>query len=121
MKQEKVGRSAQVRAEENAGMWTGVLMVFIGVLFLLGTAGIRFGGRSPSLLIGLLPVYLIGAAAYQRYREDGGLSRHVLSIAVFAVLPLGLMAAMMLGYSISGLWPLGVIVVGVSFVLRGGR
>jgi hypothetical protein len=28
---------------------------------------------------------------------------------------------MALGYSVSGLWPLGIIVVGVSFVLYGGR
>jgi hypothetical protein len=60
-------------------------------------------------------------SAYRRYQADGRLSRRVLSIAVFAVLPLAFMAAMALGYSVSGLWPLGAIVAGVSFILLGGR
>jgi len=36
------------------------------------------------------------------------------------VVPFAYMAAMALGYSDSGLWPLGIIAVGVSFVLLGG-
>jgi hypothetical protein len=121
MKQEKVVRSAQVRAEEKAGVWTGTLMVLVGVLFLLSTSGFSIAGYSPTMLIALVPIYWIGVAAYRRYREEGGFTRHVLSIAIFAVLPLAVMAAMVLGYSISGLWPLGAIVVGISFVLHGSK
>jgi len=121
MKQEKVVRSAQVRAEEKAGVWTGTLMVLVGVLFLLSTSGFSIAGYSPTMLIALVPIYWIGVAAYRCYREEGGFTRHVLSIAIFAVLPLAVMAAMVLGYSISGLWPLGAIVVGISFVLHGSK
>lgn len=95
-------------------------MVLMGAIFLMGTSGITFAGHSPWMLVALLPIYWIGVSAYRRYKEDGRLTRRVFSIAVFAVLPFSYMAAMALGYSVSGLWPLGIIVVGVSFVLFGG-
>lgn len=120
MKQETVVNSEQVKGEHDVGKWMGPFMILIGALFLMGTSGMTIGGYSPSMLIGLLPVYLIGVSAYRRYKAEGRLSRGVLGIAVFAVLPLAFMVAMALGYSISGLWPLGIIVVGVSFLLLGG-
>jgi fatty acid desaturase len=72
------------------------------------------------MLVALLPIYWIGVSAYRRYKVDGRFTGRVFSIAVFAVLPFAYMAAMALGYSISGLWPLGIIVVGVSFLLLAG-
>ena len=99
----------------------GAVMVFMGALFLMGTSGITIAGHSPSLLIGLVPIVWIGLAAYRRYQADGRLTRRVFSIAVFAVLPFAHMAAMALGYSVSGLWPLGLIAIGVSFILSRGR
>jgi hypothetical protein len=121
MKQETVVNSEQVKGEHEVGKWMGAFMVFMGAIFLMGTSGITIGGHSPSMLIALLPIYWIGVSAYRRYKEDGRLTRRVFSIAVFAVLPFAYMAAMALGYSVSGLWPLGIIVVGVSFLLLGGR
>lgn len=120
MKQETVVNSEQVKVENGVGKWMAPFMLFVGAIFLMGTSGITFGGYSPSMLIGLLPIYLIGVAAYSRYKAQGRLSRRVLGIAVFAVLPLAYMVAMALGYTVSGLWPLGIIVVGVSFLLLGG-
>lgn len=117
MKQQTVVNSEQVNGEQEVGKWMGPFLLFAGVIFLMGTAGITFGGYSPSMLIGLAPIYLIGVSAYRRYQADGRLTRRVLGIAVYAVLPIAYMAAMALGYSISGLWPLGAIVVGVSFIL----
>jgi len=119
MKQETVVNSEQVKGEHEAGKWMGVFMVFMGAIFLMGTAGITIGGYSPSMLIALVPIYWIGLSAYRRYKKDGRLTRRVFSIAIFAVLPFAFMAAMALGYGVSGLWPLGVIVVGVSFILYG--
>ncbi len=121
MKQETVVNSEQVKGEHEAGKWMGAFMVLMGAIFLMGTSGITIAGHSPSMLIALLPIYLIGVSAYRRYKEDGRLTRRVFSIAVFAVLPFAYMVAMALGYSVSGLWPLGIIVVGVSFILYGGR
>lgn len=121
MKQESVVNSEQVKGEYGFGKWIGALMILAGVIFLMGTAGITIGGYSPSMLLALFPIFWIGASAYSSYKEDGRLTRRVLSIAVFALLPLAFIAAMVLGYSISGLWPLGIIFVGVSLLLLGGR
>ena len=120
MKQETVVNSEQVKGEHEVGKWMGAFMILTGAIFLMGTSGITIAGHSPSMLVALLPIYWIGVSAYRRYKEDGRLTRRVFSIAVFAVLPFAYMAAMALGYSVSGLWPLGIIVVGVSFVLLGG-
>jgi small-conductance mechanosensitive channel len=119
MKQETVVNSAQVKGEHKVGNWMGAFMVFTGAIFLMGASGITIAGRSPSMLVALLPIYWIGVSAYRRYKEEGRLTRRVFSIAVFAVLPFAYMAAMALGYSVSGLWPLGIIAVGVSFLLFG--
>ena len=122
MKQETVVNSEQVKGEHEVGKWMGAFMVLTGAIFLMGTSGITIAGRSPSMLIGLVPIFWIGVSAYRRYQEDGRLTRRVFSIAVFAVLPFAYMAAMALGYSVSGLWPLGLIAVGVSFILfRGSK
>lgn len=121
MKQETVVNSEHVKREHESGKWMGALMVFMGAIFLMGTSGITFAGHSPSMLIGLVPILWIGVAAYRRYKEDGRLTRRVFSMAVFAVLPFAYMAAMALGYSVSGLWPLGILAVGVSILLYRGR
>ena len=120
MKQETVVNSDQVNREHDAGKWMGACMIFAGAIFLMGTAGITIAGHSPSMLLALVPIYWIGVSAYRRYKEDGRLTRGFISIAVYAVLPFAFIAAMVLGYSISDLWPLGIIVVGVSFVLLRG-
>jgi hypothetical protein len=119
MKRETVVNSEQAKGKHEAGKWMGAFMIFIGVIFFIGTFGFTIGGHSPSMLIALLPIYLIGVSAYRRYKKDGRLTRRVFSIAVFSVLPFAYMAAMVLGYSVSGLWPLGIIVVGVSYLLYG--
>lgn len=119
MKQNRVFDVEQVKGEREGGMWIGASMILAGVIFFLGTSGLTIGGHSPSMLLALFPIYWIGVAAYRRYQEDGRLTGRVLGIAVFALLPLAFLAAMALGYSISGLWPLGIIVAGVSFLLLG--
>lgn len=117
MKQETVVNSEKVVREPVFGKGMGVLMILMGAIFLMGTSGITIGGYSPSMLIALVPIYWIGMSAYRQYKKDGRLTRRVFSIAVFALLPIAYITAMALGYSISGLWPLGIIAVGVSFIL----
>lgn len=121
MKQKTVVNSEQVKGEHENGKWMGAFMVLMGAIFLMGTSGITFAGRSPWMLVGLLPVFWIGVMAYRCYREEGRLTRRVLGIAVFGVLPLAYTAALALGYSVSGLWPLGILAVGVSILLYRGR
>ena len=120
MKQETVVNSEQVKGEHEVGKWMGAFMVLTGAIFLMGTSGITIAGHSPWMLVALLPIYWIGVSAYRRYKEDGRLTRRVFSIAVFAVLPFAYRVAMALGYTVSGLWPLGIIAVGVSLILFGG-
>jgi hypothetical protein len=117
MKQETIVNTEQVKGEHEVGKWMGPFMVLTGVIFLMSTSGITFAGHSPWMLVALLPIYWIGVSAYRCYREDGRLTRRVFGIAIFAVLPFAYMAAMALGYPVSGLWPLGIIVVGLSFLL----
>ena len=119
MKQETVVNSKQVKGEHEAGKWMGAFMVLMGAIFLMGTSGITIAGRSPWMLMALLPLYWIGVMAYRCYKEEGRFTRRVFSIAVFGVLPIAYIAALALGYSVSGLWPLGIIAVGVSFLLNG--
>ena len=119
MKHETVVGSEQANRDSGVGKWMGALMIFMGVIFFMGTSGITFAGHSPTMLVALVPIFWIGVAAYRRYEEDGRLTGRVISIAIFAVLPFAYIAAMLLGYSISGLWPLGIIVVGISFLLMG--
>jgi len=121
MKQETVVRSEQENGEHNSGKWMGVLLVFMGAIFFLGSSGVTIAGYSPSMLIALVPIFLIFMAAYRHYREDGRLTRRVVSIAIFSVLPIAYLAAMALGYSVSGMWPLGAIVAGISFLLYSSR
>ena len=119
MKQEIGVNSENVKGERGDSRWMGLFMLFVGAIFLLGTAGFTIGGYSPSMLIALVPIFWIGVMAYRRYQQEGRLSRRVVSIAVFALLPITYLAVMALGYSVSGLWPLGIIVVGISFLLLG--
>lgn len=119
MKQETVVNSEQVKGEHEGGKWMGAFMLLMGAIFLMGTSGITIAGRSPWMLVALLPLYWIIMTAYRCYKEEGRLTRRVFSIAVFGMLPIAYIAALALGYSVSGLWPLGIIVVGVSFVLLG--
>lgn len=121
MKQETVVNSEQVIGEHGVGKWMGAFMVLMGAIFFMGASGITIAGRSPWMLVALLPAYWIGVAAYRCYKEEGRFTRRVFSIAVFGLLPLAYIAALALGYSVSGLWALGIIAVGVSFLLYGGR
>lgn len=121
MKQETVVHTEQVKRERKVGIENGVFMLLIGAIFLMGTSGITFAGHSPTMLIALVPIYWIGVSAYKRYQEDGRLTPRVFSTAVFALLPFTYLVAMFLGYPTSRLWPLGIIVVGISFLLFGAR
>jgi hypothetical protein len=117
MKQETVINSEHVKGEQEVGKWMGPFMLLTGAIFLMGTAGITFAGHSPWMLVALLPIYWIGVSAYRCYREEGRLTRRVFGIAIFAVLPLAYVTTLALGYTVSGLWPLGIMVVGLSFIL----
>lgn len=97
----------------------GVFLIIMGGIFFLGMSGVTILGLSPWMFMALLPLYWIGAVAYRRYRKDGRVSRRVLSILIWAVLPFAYMGAAFFGIDVSKLWPLGIVAVGISILLSG--
>ena len=107
--------------EKTGSKMTGGFLVMMGLICLLGTSGISILGRSPWLLVGLLPIYWIGMNAYKQYQEDGRVTGRVVSTLLFCLLPFAFIVAIFFGINTAMIWPLGIIVVGVSFILFGSR
>jgi hypothetical protein len=121
MKQESVESPELYKDGQDNGRLAGGFLILMGLIFFLGMTGVSILGKSAWMLIALLPVYWIGVMAYKRYREDGRLSPRVFSILVFGLPPFAYIAAIFLGLNVSALWPVGLIAVGVSFLLFGSR
>jgi hypothetical protein len=119
MKQENIVNSEQSKEGQGAQKWTGAFLILMGVIFFASVSGFTFQGYSPWILMALLPAYWIGVTAYKRYKEEGRVTRRVYAVAVFGLLPFAYIAAAILGFDVSALWPLGIIAVGVSFILFG--
>jgi hypothetical protein len=101
------------------GKIAGALMIAIGAIYLLGMSGIKIMGHSPWILMTLAPVLWAGLLAYNSYRRTGRISGKVLAIAAAGFLPLVFVAAAMLGYNVAALWPLGLIGLGIAFLVTG--
>jgi hypothetical protein len=97
----------------------GGFFILMGTIFFLGMSEVTILGKSPWLLVALLPVYWIGVMAYKRYQQEGRVSRHVFSMLVFGLLPFAYIAAAFLGFNMAAIWPIGLIAVGVSYLLFG--
>lgn len=106
--------------EYDTRMRAGFLLL-MGAIFFLATSGTMIFGRSPLMLIPLLPAYWIYAIAYKCYRVDGRLSRRVASLLLCGLLPFIYMGAAFAGVNISTLWPLGLIVAGAALLFFGNR
>ncbi len=119
MKQESVESPELFKSNREVSRWAGGFLIIMGSIFFLGMSGVTILGKSPWMLLALLPLYWIGLAAYKRYQEDGHVSPHVFSIAVFGLVPFAYIAALFLGFSVSGLWPMGLIAVGISIIVSG--
>jgi hypothetical protein len=97
----------------------GGFIIVMGVIMLLGATGISIAGTSPWLLFALLPVYWIVATAHRHFKEDGRVSRRVVSLLAFGLLPFAYVGGAILGLNVAAIWPIGLIVVGASFILFG--
>ena len=119
MKQESFDSPELFKEIEQNRKLTGAFLIIMGGIFFLGMSGGTILGLSPWMFMALLPLYWIGAMAYRRYREDGRVSRRVFAILIWAVLPFAYMGAAFFGINVSGLWPIGIVAVGVSILLSG--
>ena len=97
----------------------GGFLLLMGAIFFLAASGTTIFGRSPLMLIPLLPAYWIYMTAYRCYREDGRLTRRVLSLLLCGLLPFIYMAAAFAGLNVGALWPLGLIVAGAALLFFG--
>ncbi|MDX1437267.1 MAG: hypothetical protein R3335_10680 [Anaerolineales bacterium] len=101
------------------GKIAGGMMILIGAIALLAMSGTKILGYSPWVLMALVPVLWISLAAVQSYREDGRISRRVIALAAVSLTPFVFAGAALLGFNMAALWPVGVIGIGVAFLLFG--
>ena len=119
MKQELLEHAEQNKVGKPSGVAIGGFFILMGAIFYLAMSGASILGGSAWLLVALLPVYWIVVTAYKRYQPEGRITRSVFSILVFGLLPFIYIAAIILGISVSAIWPIGLIAVGVSFLFFG--
>lgn len=100
---------------------TGVFFIIMGGIFILAMSQTRILGHSPWILMALLPAYWIGIAAYGLYKEGGEITGRVFATLVFGLMPFAYIAASLLDFDAGGLWPIGLIAVGVTVLLFGGN
>ncbi len=119
MKQKTFDSPELFKEYEPNSKLTGGFLIILGGIFFLGMSGVTILGLSPWMFMALLPLYWIGAMAYKCYREDGRVSRRVFAILIWGVLPFAYIGAALFGINVSGLWPIGIVAVGVSILLSG--
>jgi hypothetical protein len=91
----------------------------MGGIFFLAASGVTILGLSPWLLMPLLPAYWIGVTVYKCYREDGRLTRRVLSLLLCGLLPFIYIATAFAGINVGTLWPLCLIFAGAALLFFG--
>ena len=100
----------------------GAVTAYCSLRMPVGTSRAAGSGLFPLglgvLLMGLSAIFIVSSRDRSRKvkenRTPAEIPRSVAQVLLF-------MAAMALGYSVSRLWPLGILIVGVSFILYGGR
>ena len=100
---------------------SGGFLIVLGSIFLLGMSEIPILGISPWALMALLPVYWIAVMGYKLYQEDGYLSRRVIVTLAFSLFPFIFVGATVFGLNPGNLWPLGLIIVGLTYIVSGNK
>jgi hypothetical protein len=119
--QELKNQEKEAAANKN-NIMVGISMLLIGGIALLNVSGIEILGRSPWMLVALLPVGWIIMAAYNKYVENGRqLNKQVAFILLFGLIPFAYILFPTLGLSVNVLWPMTMIFIGLGFVLFRGK
>lgn len=96
----------------------GIFFILFGLLFLLGQSGIDLFDRSPWILFGLLPIFGIFVAAWNRYQASGRkLTREVVMILLGGLFPFAFVAAVILGLNPALIVPGIFILIGLSMIV----
>ena len=95
----------------------GGFQILLGIIFLLGMYGVSIFGSSIWLVMGLLPLYWIAVKAYRLYQQDGYVSKRVLSTLMSCLFPFILIVAIIVGFDMSRLWPVALILLGATTIL----
>jgi len=100
---------------------TDGLLLFMGLIFLLGISDRSILGFSPWHLMGLIPIYWIVANVYRHYKTEGRITPYILIPLLFILFPIGFVAASILGFDVYKLWPLVLIVCGICVLFSGRK
>lgn len=100
---------------------TGGLLVIMGLIFFFGMSGQSIFGLSPWYLMGLIPIYWMVANVYRLYKTEGRITPYIFIPLLFAIFPIGFIAASILGFDFYKLWPLVIIICGLWFLFSGRK
>ena len=97
--------------------FSGLFFIVLGGIFLLGQSGVKIFGQSPWFLFALLPVFWILTSAWRQYVENGRqLNRQTISLLTWGLFPFFFVAAAILSFSASYIWPLALVFIGIGII-----
>ncbi len=91
----------------------GVFLILMGGIFLLAMSGVTVLGFSPWILMAFLPAFWVGAAAVNAYRHGELMTRHILTMLLFGLMPFAYIFGSSLGINLAAIWPVGLIGMGL--------
>ena len=112
----------ETRVENEFTGWhkfSGLFMILLGGLFFLAQSDVKIFGQSPWILFALIPVFWILANAWRQYVENGrALNGRIIALLTWGLFPFIFIAAGILGFSASYIWPLVLIFIGIGIIFN---
>lgn len=113
------------RTAVNGGLFAGIAMVIVGLIYLVAnlTGGWDLLGGKLWLVWLLIPVGGVLAGAYAYYTSNGRrVNGRLVTMLLWALLPFGMLAAATLNIvSWSAMWPLTLVLVGITILVNRGQ
>jgi hypothetical protein len=108
----------RLHRQQHPSAWgSGVVLIGVGVIFLLVNAGLLPTIGNWWALFLLIPAVVLMMNAWARYRTDGAFTRSVAAMLTGALFPLVVAAIFLFNLDWGKLWPVFIIVAGVSTLL----
>lgn len=122
-RQERAERRAERQASHQGYNWVGgVILILLGGIFLLQNTGLIDGFDNWWALFILIPAIGSFAAAWNLYRSEGNqLTGAVLGSVVGGLVLTSIAGAFLFGWGIGNLWPVFLIIGGLSILLGARR
>jgi hypothetical protein len=115
-RQERAQRRDSRRGE---GSWIGgIILIFLGVLFMLQNSGILVGGHWWALFI-LIPAIAMFAGAYRTYGWAGGFTPVMLGPLCCGVVLTTVSLIFLFGLDFGVVWPVFLILAGLGALVGG--